>query len=145
MYCIYYCAVFTLLCFARVMILWRNQTVQSTNKSIADVSNIKIIKFLCYLYYIFHLKTTASYLYAWKTDISQRIYYEIFTLKSMFLSHFPLGRGFDFKWVIVVVITYMSIPANTKRNKNVIITSKRRFDVIITCSLRCVFAGITMS
>ena len=32
-------------------------------------------------------------------------------------------------------------PANTKRNKHVIITSKRRFDVIITCLLRCVFAG----
>ena len=28
-----------------------------------------------------------------------------------------------------------------KRNKHVIITSKRRFDVIITCLLRCVFAG----
>ena len=32
-------------------------------------------------------------------------------------------------------------PAITWRNKHVIITSKRRFDVIITCLLRCVFAG----
>ena len=32
-------------------------------------------------------------------------------------------------------------PANTKRNKYVIITPKRRFGVIITCLLRCVFAG----
>ena len=31
-------------------------------------------------------------------------------------------------------------PANT-RYKHVIITSKRRFDAIITCLLRCVFAG----
>ena len=31
--------------------------------------------------------------------------------------------------------------ANTQRNRHVIITSKRRFDVIITCLLRCVFAG----
>ena len=31
--------------------------------------------------------------------------------------------------------------ANAKRNKHVIITSKRLFDVIITCSLRSVFAG----
>ena len=34
------------------------------------------------------------------------------------------------------------LPANTQRNKHVIITSKRRFDVIITCLLRCVFAGL---
>ena len=34
------------------------------------------------------------------------------------------------------------IPANTKRFKHVIITSKRRFDVIIAYLLRCVFAGI---
>ena len=32
-------------------------------------------------------------------------------------------------------------PANTKRNKHIIITSKQRFDVIITCLLRFVFAG----
>ena len=31
------------------------------------------------------------------------------------------------------------IPTNTQRNKHVIITSKRRFDVIITCLLRFVF------
>ena len=30
-------------------------------------------------------------------------------------------------------------PTNTQRNKHVIITSKRRFDVIITCLLRFVF------
>ena len=29
-------------------------------------------------------------------------------------------------------------PANTERNKHIIITSKRRFDVIITCLLRSV-------
>ena len=32
-------------------------------------------------------------------------------------------------------------PASTKRNEHVIITSKQRFDVIITFSLRCMFAG----
>ena len=31
-------------------------------------------------------------------------------------------------------------PANTQRKKRVIITSKRRFDVTITCFLRFVFA-----
>ena len=31
------------------------------------------------------------------------------------------------------------IAANTQRNKYVIITSKRRFDVIITCLLRFLF------
>ena len=36
------------------------------------------------------------------------------------------------------------IPANTQRNKRVIITSKQRLDVIITCLLRCVFAAITI-
>ena len=35
-------------------------------------------------------------------------------------------------------------PANTQRNKHVIITSKQRFDVIISCLLRCVFAGYIM-
>ena len=35
-----------------------------------------------------------------------------------------------------------AFPAKTQRNKYVIITSKRRFDVIITCLLRCVFAGL---
>ena len=38
-----------------------------------------------------------------------------------------------------------NVPANTKRNKHVIITSKRCFDVIITCSLRCVFAGVFLN
>ena len=33
--------------------------------------------------------------------------------------------------------------ANTQCNKHVIITSKRRFDVILTCLLRYVFAGQT--
>ena len=37
------------------------------------------------------------------------------------------------------------IPANTQRNKHVIITSKRRFDVLITCLLRGVFAGIWLA
>ena len=35
-----------------------------------------------------------------------------------------------------------SFPANTRGNKHVIITSKRRFGVTITCLIRCVFAGI---
>ena len=30
-----------------------------------------------------------------------------------------------------------TIPANTERNENIIITSKQRFDVIITYVLRC--------
>ena len=34
------------------------------------------------------------------------------------------------------------IPTNTQRNKHVIVTSKHRFDVIITRLLRCVFAGM---
>ena len=33
-------------------------------------------------------------------------------------------------------------PTNTQRNKHVIVTSKHRFDVIITRLLRCVFAGM---
>ena len=32
--------------------------------------------------------------------------------------------------------------ANRQRNKQVIITSKRQFDVSITCLLRCVFVGL---
>ena len=32
-------------------------------------------------------------------------------------------------------------PANTQRNKHVIIMPKHRFDIIITCLLRLVFAG----
>ena len=36
------------------------------------------------------------------------------------------------------------ISANTQRNKHVIITSKRCFDVIITCLLRCVFARMAL-
>ena len=35
-----------------------------------------------------------------------------------------------------------NVPANTHRNKHVIITSKRRFDVMITCLLRFVFTGV---
>ena len=35
-----------------------------------------------------------------------------------------------------------AIPANSQRNKHVIIAPKRRFDVIITCLLRFVFAVI---
>ena len=34
-------------------------------------------------------------------------------------------------------------PANTQRNKHVIITSKRPFYVMITCLIRCVFPGLT--
>ena len=36
------------------------------------------------------------------------------------------------------------VSANTRRNKHVIITSKRCFDVIITCLLRFVFAGMIL-
>ena len=36
-------------------------------------------------------------------------------------------------------------PANTKRDKHVIITSKRSFDVIITCLSRCVLPGYYLS
>ena len=32
-------------------------------------------------------------------------------------------------------------PAKVKRNKHVIITSKLRLNVMITCLLRCVFVG----
>ena len=41
------------------------------------------------------------------------------------------------------VESFHNISANTQRNKHVIIPSKRRFDVIITRLLRCVFAGTT--
>ena len=37
------------------------------------------------------------------------------------------------------------IPAGTRRNNNVIVTSKRRFDVIITLLLRQVPAGMTLT
>ena len=37
-----------------------------------------------------------------------------------------------------------TFPANTKRNKHVIITSSRRFDVMITCLLRLVSVGFTV-
>ena len=43
------------------------------------------------------------------------------------------------------VYYYDIFPANTKRNKRVIITTKQRFDVMITCLLRCVFAGLLYS
>ena len=43
------------------------------------------------------------------------------------------------------VYNYDIFPANTKRNKHVIITSKQYFDVIIACLLRCVFAGLLYS
>ena len=38
----------------------------------------------------------------------------------------------------------VDIPANTSRSEHVIITSKRSFDVIITCLLRCVFSRLTI-
>ena len=51
-------------------------------------------------------------------------------------------------WLILIFTSYIlispmlnSYSANTKRNKHVIIKPKRRFGVIITCLLRCVFAG----
>ena len=39
------------------------------------------------------------------------------------------------------VAAYFHYPANTKRDRHAIITSKQCFEVIITCLLRCVFAG----
>ena len=38
------------------------------------------------------------------------------------------------------VISYPGNPTNTHRNKHVINTSKRSYDVLVTCLLRCVFA-----
>ena len=48
-------------------------------------------------------------------------------------------------WRVNYHFSYATIkklkPANTQRNKNEIITSKGRFDIIITRLLRCVFTG----
>ena len=41
-------------------------------------------------------------------------------------------------------VTNCNVPANTKRNKYVNVTSKRCFDVIVTCLLRCAFPGRTL-
>ena len=43
--------------------------------------------------------------------------------------------------VLCIIGNRDDFPSNTQRNKHIIITSKRRFDVIITCLLRCVFEG----
>ena len=40
------------------------------------------------------------------------------------------------------VLPYDLMPANTQRNEYVIITQKRRFDVLIPCLLRFVFVGL---
>ena len=45
--------------------------------------------------------------------------------------------------VSVLADWWDTFPTNIKRNKHVIITSKQRFDVIITCLLRDVFAGLS--
>ena len=45
--------------------------------------------------------------------------------------------------ILITCQVAKSIPANTQRDKHVIITSKQRFDVIITCLL-CVFAGMQL-
>ena len=45
--------------------------------------------------------------------------------------------------VSVIAVAADGFPANTQRDNHVIITSKRRFDVKITCLLRFVFAVLT--
>ena len=49
-------------------------------------------------------------------------------------------KMFECHDIIILDVYLAHFPADTKRNKHVIITSKRRFDVIITYLLRCVFA-----
>ena len=49
------------------------------------------------------------------------------------------AKKFPFDDVTIVCV----FPANTKRNKHVKITPKRRFDVIFTCLLRYAFAGLS--
>ena len=44
-------------------------------------------------------------------------------------------------WRPCLLFHWQSYPANTQCNKHVIITWKRRFYVIITCLLHCLFAG----
>ena len=58
-----------------------------------------------------------------------------------------LSKVTSWNWLIEfcsigTVVPKWSIPVNTKRNKHAIIMTKRRFYVIITCSLHCVFAGM---
>ena len=43
---------------------------------------------------------------------------------------------------LFLMLCFGWVPANTQRSKHVIITSKRCFDVMITCLLRCVFAEV---
>ena len=45
----------------------------------------------------------------------------------------------------LITVSLSCAPANTQRDKRVIITSKRRSDVIITYLLRCVFLGVFLS
>ena len=77
----------------------------------------------CFLYMAEHgLGQCEKSLHIWR----------LLSLAKSLLSH-RLKTGPD----IMNIIT-----ANTQSNKHVIITSKQHFDVIITCLLRCVFAGI---
>ena len=55
---------------------------------------------------------------------------------SQHLLHYGIAPRFS---------SFIIIPANTKRNKHVIITPKHRFNVMITCLLRFVFAGMLLS
>ena len=56
--------------------------------------------------------------------------------------HFQLNNDNIARKIPYYCSTYPTIPANTQRNKYVIITLKRRFDVINTRLLRFVFAGM---
>ena len=60
----------------------------------------------------------------------------------------PLSGSKSYMYIYIYTIRRLvwfwdapQYPANTQSNKHVIISSKRRFDVMITCLLRCVFAG----
>ena len=48
------------------------------------------------------------------------------------------------KTITYIQTAGMWYPANTQRTKNVIITSNRRFGVMIMCLLRCMLAGYTL-
>ena len=56
----------------------------------------------------------------------------------LFVSVFPSPSLSPLSLSLLLFFAYQ---VNTQRNTHVIITSKRRFDVIITCSLHFVFAG----
>ena len=54
----------------------------------------------------------------------------------------PLGSYSNMSWWHHQMEIFSALLVVWKRNKRAIITSKRRFGVIITCLLRCVFAGL---